>query len=89
MTKPKVEFYKLNNSGDQVLFATCVLGENGIVTCDGPEIFVKNLNVQGVKNYCKTNDNKNDSKNCIRSSAEKFWSPSSSKRSVPKYDARC
>ena len=46
-----VEFYKLQNDGSQKIIAKCYLKEDGAVTCEGAEIFIKNLEQDGIKNY--------------------------------------
>ncbi len=48
---PYVKFYKLQNDGSQTEMATCKLSAISMVVCDGPEVFVKNLAEQGIKNY--------------------------------------
>lgn len=45
-----VEIYKLQNDGSQKILAVCKLvGEE--VVCEGDEIFIKNLNQEGIFNY--------------------------------------
>lgn len=45
-----VEIYKLQNDGSQTVLATCALsGES--VKCQGDEIFVKNLEQEGIRDY--------------------------------------
>ncbi len=53
-----VELYKLNNDGTQNTIAVCRLNESGIVTCEGAEILIKNLERNGIKNYSATDEQK-------------------------------
>ena len=48
---PFVEFYKLNNDGTQKVIATCGLGGDGLVSCEGDDVFIGNLRDQGIKDY--------------------------------------
>jgi hypothetical protein len=45
-----VEIYKLQNNGSQMVLAVCKLVGDGVV-CEGNEIFVKNLNQEGIFDY--------------------------------------
>lgn len=47
----KVEIYKLNNNGDQVVIATCVLDTDGEVVCNGQQTLIKNLQEEGIIDY--------------------------------------
>ena len=47
---PYVEIYKLQNNGDQTIIATCQLIDN-VAVCSGEEIFVNNLNQEGIYDY--------------------------------------
>ena len=46
-----VEFYKLQNDGSQKIIAKCYLKENGLVSCEGAEIFIGNLQEHGIRDY--------------------------------------
>lgn len=46
-----VEFYKLQNDGTQKIIATCRLADDGVIACEGDEIFLGNLHDQGIKDY--------------------------------------
>lgn len=47
---PYVEIYKLQNDGSQKVIAVCrFLAEN--VVCEGDEVFVKNLEKNGIRDY--------------------------------------
>lgn len=48
-----VEIYKLNNDGSQSVIATCILEEDGTVSCSGDEVLVENLKNGGIKNYAE------------------------------------
>ena len=45
-----VEIYRLQNNGDQTIIATCRLIDN-VVVCSGDEVFVNNLNQEGIYDY--------------------------------------
>lgn len=49
-----VEFYKLQNDGNQKVIATCYLKDNGEVGCNGAPVLVENLEKEGIKDYSKT-----------------------------------
>ena len=46
-----VEFYKLQNDGNQKVIATCYLKDNGNVECEGDSVFMGNLIKDGIKDY--------------------------------------
>ncbi|MDE1970656.1 MAG: hypothetical protein KGI50_03725 [Patescibacteria group bacterium] len=48
--------YKLKDDGTQTILATCVL-KNGVVICTGNDIFVKNLEEEGIRDYLSENSN--------------------------------
>lgn len=47
---PKVEIYKLNNDGSQIVLATCRLVGSEVI-CEGDEVFVNNLKNEGIIDY--------------------------------------
>ncbi|MEK9175127.1 MAG: hypothetical protein AAB795_00885 [Patescibacteria group bacterium] len=53
-----VEFYKLQNDGTQKVLAKCFLGQENIVICEGEDIFVKNLETNGIKDYNSQTEDK-------------------------------
>ena len=47
----RVEIYKLQNNGEQIVIAGCYLNDNGLVVCEGSSVFVKNLEQEGIFDY--------------------------------------
>lgn len=51
-----VQIYKLQNDGTQTVIATCAL-RDGVVTCEGDQVFISNLEKNGISDSQNTQNN--------------------------------